>query len=838
MADQKEDTTSFSDQSSLQDTIQSPELDPDSLKAERRAIKDAKQAWNIYSKLVSDNRDRVRTNAEIANRYKGQQPFDKVEAWQANFPTLTLAGLVDKVVPALSGYVENAKVLTQSKLRADDPDSMRKSERAREIFTKYVRRWPGWRSFTSSLSQEDTLMGYGLAARTDEYEWRPKFYRQDEAFVPEGTPQFSDQVQVLAIKQDMLIHEATDIIKKREAAKAAGWNIDNMVEAINKARPIGEDTNTEDNERKWVDAVREGNLGVSFSSGAKVVKMAHVLAVETDTGKVTHWIVDRERENNELFKKEDRFNSMRDIVALFTLEPGNSKFYGSKGLGRMLVNPCVAMDVVVNGLVDQLRLAGMIPILVDHSKGAVPAKLKPPFIEISAEGKPFDTMANFPGNVTAGIALINELRNIIETATQQFVPNTLSDDSQGEKPTARQVSIDYKRELESRSSYIARFAGHLGEMIGMMQRAMFNPKTNDDEAKLARKEILGDEKENLPPIMTEEELKEWAESPASEVLQDLTMQENNAVIAAANDPELIQSPMIDQKVRTQAKVEAMIGVAKAQAWVRPDSINPDDEKEQFRLQSMESENIMSGAKGMVVADRDNDKVHLDLLVPDLMKSIRGIAQQFNQNPVGVAHDPKLGEMLDHISTGLMHAVAHIQKWQKQGAPPQVVKPYEYAVQQIDGMIKDITQAALKVKQGHAQAQQQAQLQQVAQQPQGANGATPTPPPESPPGGQFTEKVEVAWIAQFDKLPDEARTVLMIKSGLLTPAEKQAIDAATSGEAGAGSLPQNGSAPEVLNSATPPTPVQPGAPTPIPPPAAVPPSAAPERAPALPTAPTQ
>lgn len=768
------------------DTINNPDLNPSTLAAARPAITDARQAWSIFTRLQTDNNDRSDTNATIAERYKGSQPYEdaEIESWQSNFPTLFLAGTLNRVVPQLTAYIENAQSLTQSKIKDESSDGLRKTDQLRNLFTKRVRRWTGWRSFCSSLCQELILIGYTFACRTDEYDWRPRFYRQDEAYVPDGTPQFAEYAQVLGIKQDLLIHELTKIIQDREAAEAAGWIIDNCVEAINKAMPKGvsnETGATTSKVREQVDAVREGNLGASFSSGAKVVKLAHVLAIETDQdGKVTHFIVNRDAPNKLLFKKEARFDSMPDILTLFTFEPGNSKFYGSMGLGRMLVNPATAIDVVTNDLVDQARLAGLVKLKTDMAKGPAPSKIKKPFLWVSNEAENFKNDINLGVNIQAGIALLNELKQIVEVAAQQYVPNTLGEDGAGHA-TATEKRIDYTRELQNKAGFIARFAGQLADLIGMMQRAMCNPETNDKEAMEFREQALGKGKEGdenyVAPIVTEEELQEFATSPAAEVLQDLTAQEDQAKIAAANDPEMMQSPMIDQKKRLETKLTAMLPVPLAMSWFKADANDPGETAEQFRQQAIETQ-AMIGKAPIGVAPRDNDKDHLTQSVPDLLKATASLTARFKADPTGTANDDIIGETLDHLNAGWKHAQGHLQQWAAKGGSKDQMTEAEAAVSHGINALDTIAGVVQKIR-----AQQP-----PPGQPPGAPGqAGPVPPEAMPPvppqPGQPTpgaqesqnvdvaksEKIATAWIGQFDKLtPDEQRRLTMI-TGLSTPA---------------------------------------------------------------------
>lgn len=756
--------------------ISNPDLSPKSLKAGKPALSGEFQAWSVFETLRDGQSERNAINAQISDNCNGKAPYcaTDISPWQSNFSTLFLSGIIDKIVPTLVGYVENTKYLTQSKLKDESPIGQAKTEKMRHCFTQAVRRWPGWRSFISALCQELILIGYTFAIRTDEYDWRPKHYRQDKAFVPEGTPQFAEFVQVLAVEQDILIHELTEIIQDRESAEAAKWSVENTVESINRAMPLDESnaTDNQQNPRKWVDIIQEGNVGLSHSKGAKAVRLGHVLAVETgDNGKVTHVVLDRDGEHKALLWHESRFDSMRDVVTLFTLDPGNGNFYGSRGVGRRAVNYSVAMNGVINDLVDQIRLQGLLVLQQDLAKGTPPPRIKRPFLWLNKDSTLVQQRQQLATNIQSGVQLVNKLAEMAQIATQQYVPNTIADDAGGslDHPTAHQVSIDYQREQQSVASFIGRFAGQLAEMIGMMQRAMMNPETNDKEAKEVQAYLLGDKKKGYPPIVTKEELKEWAESPAAEVLVDLTIQENQSKLAAANDPEIMNSPFIDQTARLQMKLEAMLPQPTVESLLKPGVVDPNEEAENYRQQTMETDAILQGGS-MPVSGRDNHKVHLDVLLPDMIKGVKGLQQVVQKNPQAAA-EQKVGEALDHFHAGMTHAEAHVQEWAKQAPPKQQIAPYAEAVktgrqvlEQLAQRLMETREKVLEHQEKQKQEQMQLQQQQAMEQMQMMGGGEPQA--QQVP---FSEKIATSWIGQYDKLPDAERRRLETLTGLSTPA---------------------------------------------------------------------
>lgn len=770
--------------------IQSPAIDPETREATQKAFGSAAQAWGCYQNLKEAQNIRNGINSQIIDNYNGKAPYaeGEIAGWQSNFSALFMTGIIDKVVPVLTGYLENVKFLTQSKIKDSSPAGQQKTNRAREIVTTAIRQWTGWRPFISSLCQELILIGYTFAWRSDEYDWRPMHARQDQAFIPDGTKQSAEHVQIFCADQDFLIHELTNIIQDREVAEAAKWNVPNAIESLNVAIPHSpEEKDDGNNPRTWVDMQQEGSMGTgaSYTKGARTVQTAHVMAVETGEGtKVTHLIIDRNGENKPLLWHEARFDSMRDVLTLFTLDPGNGNFYGSRGAGMRIVNYSVAMNTSLNDCVDGNRLYNLIVLQQDLAKGTPPPRIKRPFLYLNKDSQVIEQRQSVQASgMQASILLMDKMAALAQVATQQYIPNSNSAEEvkggKGGKATAREVTIDYQREQQGVAAFIGRFAGQAAELIGMMQRAMLNPDTNDKEAMEVRELLLGNEAKGIPAVLTEDELKEFAESNTAEVLQDLTSIENQAKIAAANDPEFAMSPNIDQKARQRTKLDAMVPAPVAQAWWKDDAIDPNDEAEQIAMQIGETHDIQAGAPAIPVSGRHNHKVHLDVLLPDMMRGAAGLESTVAQNPM-IADSPMVGKQLDHLHTGQAHAEGHVTKWSQQLPPPQggEFEKYAQATAESKKRIEMVSQALFAVKQkiaaakaAHAQQQQQ---QPPAALPAPAAAQAPEGGEDQQPGadGQplpFTEKIATAFIGQFENLSEAEQRRLTWLCGLGTPA---------------------------------------------------------------------
>lgn len=714
--------------------VQNPDL-YDKGKVTRSAIKDQAQAFAIACSLESDNRTRTNINAEIVARHTGKPPHqpkdleDAGQNWRSNFPTLSLMGIEGRVTSKLVGTVDNLRTLTNSKLPDDVADSETKSKVFQDKVTSYIRQWKGWRPFISSLCVEDVLIGYACPALTDDYNWRPRLFRSDEAFLPQGCAQFPEFVQTVALKQSFLIHEAVDWIQNKESSEVSGFNVDNVVGSVNKAipkNPLLDEQGQGNLSRTYQDMIREGNIGMSYSTGAKGIDTFHVMAIEPDTKEVTHYILDRNNEHNALFFRKNRFKSMADVLCLFTLEPGNSTYYGSKGAGRKCVNITTAMDITANDLVDNFRVS-MLNIIHTDSKGGISTQIKVinPFIMVSTDGK-MDS-APFPSNTEGGILLYSKLGDILEAAMGEYLPNQLSPDEPGQDKTATADKIDYQREQEAQTAFIARFLGQLFEMIQPMQRRLCDSETTDEQAKKLQEELI-------TAGLTKEEISQLSESPTAEVVQDMASQKNQQITAIAQ--MYAGNPNVDQMKLMERNITALSSPQTARELILPDAIDPTSAAENIRQQIIENTSIQAG-NPVNVSPRDLDEEHLKVIMGELKQAEPKLLQKRGD-------DPDLPSIMDNINSALVHASAHVKQWEAKGAKPEQIQPYEQAIQDYDQKLMTLAKMLQHVKamQPSGMPAQGPQGAMVA--PNGQGQPAPDPSQQKPAAQTAKESISIAY----------------------------------------------------------------------------------------------
>lgn len=757
--------------------------------ATRKAIADGKQARSVYNKLVEDQSKRNQVNADIWEHYTGKDPHNPFELaamgqdWRYNFPTLFLQGIIDRVIPNFINAIDSAQSLTQATL-PDQIDGQpivdrdQKVQRFRKRFTTYVRtKWEDYRDFNSNLAQELVLIGYAFAVNTDEDTPWPQFVTQAGGFVHERAGQLSNHWQVFALREDILMHQLIDQIEDVKIAEAAGWDIDECIKSINTSMPLDPGRDLHTNPRTFAEIIRDCTSGMSFISGAKGVSMGHLFITEPikeeGKGRITHFINDRVN-GFTLLERERRFDSMSDVVAPITLEPGGGHFYGSKGLGRVLVNLSIAVDELVNDACSQVKMAGMMVMKTD-SKSAMQTQIKVrmPFVVIASDGGQLQK-ETFQLDSEAFLAVYGQLQKLAEIAAGAYIANTLSttqeSSAQGDRRTAREATIDYTRELQSKSASIARFGSQYAKGVLQRVQVRLTKKGNPHaDAKQFQKELQ--EQDKLSP----QEIELLGKSPVLEIVIDLTDvdKQKKAQVAAS----LQGNQMVDQKKALFAMISNGTDPQFAAELIIPDAIDPTIAAEQTREQVLEMYAIKGGAPGMPVSPRDEDKVHLAFLTPNIQKLI---VEVMSTDPLSL--DP---EKLDYLNALTVHGEAHVAQMEQKKQDPKIIKQAQaqYAAFSkvhdavVMGKKKALAKASVVLAQQHKIQSDQAQAEAQGQgQPQG----DPNNPPAQPAGqeNEMTEKTLVAWIGMYDKLPDDCKRNLEgiggigpSQSGHVTPTPK-------------------------------------------------------------------
>lgn len=658
----------------------------ENLEPNRPAFKDEKEVHTACENYYMQNRHRNERDAYLVDLYFYRPPYEDQKlrdaglSWAANVPSGFMSAAVSSVTPAFLRAANGAKYLTNARIEGD----VKKTELFQSKLTRFIRSWSGWQNLLNCIIQENTLLGRATVRGVDKYDWSPKFYTTQNALFPEQCSQNVDDISQVVFIDQWLPHEFINNIKNQKVAKANGWDIENCVKVLNAATEV--DNQKFNDARTLVNWLADGAYVNSYTAkGPVYVETYTMLAVEPDKdGMVSEWVVGRK--NGELlYKKENKYASMRDAISVFCFSQGQNTLHSSRGFGRLLQNVHQAYDRNFCKFIDDLFLANMRMVhTTEKRKTDWRITIQNPFI-VAPPGVSSSEPMN-PQMRVEGVSLLKrELTGLARQIAGAYSPAQILPDETREK-TATEATIDASKESELREGILGRFIENLGNMVWFMKRRILDPKTPNDEAKAFQEDLISEG-------FTKEELAELAEQPDIDQITGYSQAVRNAKIQqfclAAKG-----NPAYDQKKLAYLFAEVAVDpeFAKEITLVQPD---PAIDAQAVHDQQVETNLILQTAANIGIGPLDNDMIHLKSAMEDTTAFIQGMAQ-----PMSVTKQKLAG-----LQNLVNHMTLHIKAAQEKGAKPADTKEFERFCKEVVNQIKLFAQHMMQVGQQLAQGMQ-------------------------------------------------------------------------------------------------------------------------------------
>jgi hypothetical protein len=666
------------------------------------AVMTFEQVYEVYKNFVTDNRDRNNKNAAVARKLNSEQPWrpKKLKAsnqsWRSNRPTGFMSSLLKRVTPPYKQMIDQLSLLTYSNF----PYESLGTDRERDIFRKEItdtfRAWPGWSDFIQQLIDEDITYGYAAVGRKDEYSWKPKVWRSDEAMFYVGCPQRAEECKIWALKEDLYVDEMVEVLKNPISAASAGWRVQHLAKHLNNSGQQFDDRANEENARVYEDLVRENNLSATFSSTIRVIKAAHVFAVNPQGG-VDHYIVERQ-DGTGLFFRRNRFAGMEEVLTLFSAEVGDRTLHGSRGAGKILYNTHVSVEQARNLVQDALHLSGL--LLLKRTQKLGHGSLETPGLTVNhpfaivGEGYEVLESVKFEINAEAFMTLDQHATAQAEVLIGAFMPGQ-AQNAKGAKRTASEVNYVASVDAQIRAGTLARFADQIFSLIDQLQRRICSAET------VLFASHVFEQLQTTPDAIPVFESSLWASLEAAQategfrhfevprhlepdavqcVLEMLVKKLSPKQIlvlaqssSRANVEDAIASqsgildmivaryaidPLVDTTELKRRDISAKLGADAATRLMNVD-LNPLSDIKQQRQQLQELTTMMLG-NDTPVDPTDNDVLHLNVI----SSRIAPMIQDKNISPLTTSQ-----EFLKHVIT---HTGLHLQAAQKKGVKPDQV----------------------------------------------------------------------------------------------------------------------------------------------------------------------
>lgn len=659
---------------------------------------------NICKQAFENIRKYILIKNKIQRRYDGiETPYspgklkELGKGWKSNFNTLFMKGLVDRVSPKMSQYVKSLKYLSFSEMPAVNlltkeriDNNIEKTEILRSIFTKYVRRWPKFNPTIDIIASHTTLYGLHFACWLDETEWRPKVYRIDDLAIPAGTSPLDDDISFFVTRETYMPHELVQNIRDTESAKLGGWNIENVVKAVNEAAPISavSDNNGNTDSMRYEDMIKEASPAWSYYKGMSVIECYHLYIKRVD-GKVDMYVYTVMGGKQLRYLPTDK-ERVYDFITPFGFEGGQKTFYQNYGIGNMITDLSSRVEKTRNEAIDQFANRGKIIVVYKDEQAYNNARtfIVDDIMQIVG-GEIAGNQAALPGSAENFVQLDRYFTEISERLVGAFIPPL---QMSGNPRTATEAQLAAQREQEMSSFQLSNWLQNVTRMLFNMQRRMFSQFSIDPIAKLAREEAL--------LYVSEEELELWAN--AEPYANPMDYSENSGREIAAWAQANLGNPAYDQQKLLKLRDSVIVGTDVSQQVLIPQE-DQTIMAEAVRMQTMEQDSLSKGV-GIPISPRDNDVIH--------MQVIEGQPDQTGSYTNSVIYSYIQQGNIEGAKQTLQHYVAHVDSAAQKKSLGEGINEKKRFVADAAKAIQDVEVAIMKQQQEMMMAQQQAAPQNV------------------------------------------------------------------------------------------------------------------------------
>jgi hypothetical protein len=691
--------------------INSPEFSENG-KNEIKAISNASQALQIAQKLAFQDRERDIRRARVLAAFNGAAPYseseliEKAQGYRYNVSFGFMEGAIGRAVVPYNDLTINIADLTE--IKANLPDQ--KLKIIQTEFGKIMDKYGKWPKFITRLNQDLVLNGYNDAIFPDDYTPFPILVEQKNGFVDEGVPNDVNDLELFVWRKNYMLHELYQKISEPDIARKAGWNVDNVRKALETAMPEDMWNTGTTTSGMWTaveSAIRGGSLWTSIV-GAKMVNTFHVFAAELD-GKVTHYIVldsirldgsrDAEDTGVELFKKEDRFDSMRDFLVHFDLETGDGTWHGSKGVGQRLFNTHKANDKMINSALDTTFTAGLVMLQPGD-------QVQQEEMQLTVLG-PFAVIPN--GITIAPQVLPNvagtffQMQSLLTNTSEQRVGDVVPTNqallaNQSQTATAAKISAS-RQELITKGN-LKRYIDPVSQVMSIIVRRLLKENSPNAFAKEFQREL---KRKGL----TDDDLKEIRGARNTGKIEDILG--NTAAATQILFAEFRGDPEVDQYDLKFKRISSVLDADAAEELLISDK-DQTRQIESARQQEMELTTIQTGMK-VPVSPRDNHEIHLQVLLQDVGTKVQAQAQNFNPDIIGL------------LEAEVAHGTDHLKYLSADKGKKAAFKDLEERLKLSVDAIKQLKQQGIDMAKAQFDAaakiaktpEEQAQVQQARQQ---------------------------------------------------------------------------------------------------------------------------
>lgn len=614
-----------------------------------KRINSPKAAKAFIESVIASDLVRAGKRSKVNGMINGNPPFNPVllkktgQGHRCNVNFLEGKGIIDSRNTSFFQLFLDGRSLIECKLRDSNKYQGRAKiwegivqEEIKELFTEH---WP-------DFEYEMMMLGTSMNTHGDAFpmweafdEWRWKTFINGEVLFPENTKASIGYIKSCVILGEF---EINNLLEKTElkVAEEIGWNTAQIQKTI--LRSYKKLSGNVDSWEQVQQRLQHGTLATDDGLTSPI-KVAHVL-VKEDSGKISHYIVERGYESEGfLYKKEEEHDSMKEVFIPFIANIGDGYFHGIKGIGSRVYPSVVINNRLLNRAVDgAMDSQAMILSFTDGKARNEPMLRFGNVVMLPTGGKLEQHSSGQNIEAATGMyALLTQVNQTGQGIRRPGIASMIQNDTA--QKTARADTRQAIEEVELGTTEIKLYYRQLDMLYKETCRRIW--KLPDPELKAFRNACI--ERGVPEKLMTEFE--RWKiQAPrllgaGSKSLRHLTTSEN--LLVAGQAPEAGKREMLRDFVEARGGFEA---VDRYFPNVE-DGVTPTRSHQMAQIENT----LMTQGSGMIVSIDDWHTTHLESHLPWLDQYVTNAIQSGDQNAV-IQAMTAAQMLLDHIGNHMAY----------------------------------------------------------------------------------------------------------------------------------------------------------------------------------------
>lgn len=475
----------------------------------------ANEARSIFGRLwEADRYVRGARRARVKGLIDGNPPYRASDLknagrdWQCNINFRVSESYIENAVGSFYDLYHEAPTYATIQLKSNNYEE---AQRWSQCVTKnfdWLLRYEPTLDFEIQTSQgEMVTYGCGPLMFQDVFDWRPVSVLNEKLKVPEFTRSDVSQWEYCTIEKDYTSDELWKYIMDESAAKALGWNVARVKQAIIRASPVATKGGLYQSWEYHQQQLKNG--AIDYGASSNTISVVHLLFREFTKpgdaeGKITHDIFVRDTDDGDkpdtfLFQKIGRYDNWQQVMHPMYYDRGIGGYHhGVTGMGVKMYS---AMEL-------QNRL-----MCANADKAFSPKLFFKPTSSTSAEDfsivqhsdygvapEGFDVMQTpMNGFMEEGLVFNRELTNLVASNLSAYRTNMV-EPMKGNPDTATQVKLDASKEASLQKTQMNRYYAQCDALYSeMYRRAISAPNKKAPGGERAIEFVERCKRDGVPP---------------------------------------------------------------------------------------------------------------------------------------------------------------------------------------------------------------------------------------------------------------------------------------------------------------------------------------------------